>query len=292
MRTQADLAFASMVQDLLIRGEKLVTRNSAVYREFAPFPLTFTSFPIVTVRKTAWKKALREMEWFLSGNERCPEELKDWWNGQLNKQGLLVDGYSGQFRGFAYTEGESYDQIKGLLEGLKKSPFSRRHVLTVWNPGDMAFITQTNENPNTPTCCHGTMVQFSVSKDSEGNQTLNAYHYQRSADILLGLLHNFAQYWALLTYFAHHSGMKVGSLKYQVGDLHLYDEPSHVEVAVALSRWSESPDQYPSDTHAPKLVYNYCGEVDSTGVPVFKASDFSIEGDISPPVTTVRPKLL
>lgn len=158
--------------------------------------------------------------------------------------------------------------------------------MTTWNPGDMASITESNNNPNTPTCCHGSMVQFFVT-----DGTLHMFHYQRSADLLLGLPHNLVQYWALLTYFAHHSRLKVGTIQYTIGDAHIYQDESHLQ---AISEMEDAPwDGFRFDAEDPKLTleYNYSGQLDDFGTPAFLASDFSVAGEIPKPVSTTRPKL-
>lgn len=158
--------------------------------------------------------------------------------------------------------------------------------MTTWNPGDMALITKVNANPSTPACCHGTTVQLFVEGD-----TLHMAHYQRSADVLLGLPHNLVQYWALLMYFAHHAGLAVGSLHYMVGDAHLYTEESHLLTARALVS-TEIGTVYDHDYTGLQLAYNYSGGVDCAGVPTFLASDFSVAGTVPAPVVDIKPRLL
>lgn len=306
MRTYTDVLYSQLVGNALLRGQRVETRNSKALRLFAPYPQDIQSLPLVTLRKTAWKKALREMEWFMSGHGECPPELQDWWKGQLVEDhdepvlnGHYIHGYPHQFRYSPTSDGGAHDQVRYVLEALKGSPYSRRIILTSWNPGDMACISQTNENPNTPTTCHATMVQYSVDAGADGKPAvLNAYHFQRSADLLLGLPHNYVQHWALLTFFAHHAGLKVGQMTYQVGDAHLYDEPSHIAVALELSRWEEQGmryDDYTGPSDGPTLVYNYSGQLDHRGLPKFVAADFSVDWrgmEPSKPLTDIRPKLL
>jgi thymidylate synthase len=297
MTSTIDFRYACLVDSCLLNGERIQTRNSGAYKVFAPTAIEATEFPLVQIRKTAWKKALRELEWFMSGNAHCPPELLDWWAGQLNPSNQLVDGYPWQLRSFTVAgDGEeAFDQVDFVLEALRNNPHSRRILLTTWNPAEMASITEANGNPNTPTTCHGTMIQYSVSPDADGKPaTLNAYHFQRSADLLLGLPHNLVQHWALLMFFAHHAGLKVGKLTYQIGDAHIYDEYSHLQVSIALIKWYQGMTD-PVNNH-PSLVYTPSGQLDATGVPVFTASDFSLafrEGEeLSKPVTTIRPRLL
>jgi thymidylate synthase len=99
--------------------------------------------------------------------------------------------------------------------------------MTVWNPAEMASISEVNENPNTPTTCHSTLIQCFVSPGG----ILHMKHYQRSADMLLGVPHNWIQHWAFMLYLAHHTGLSVGSMYWILGDAHIYDEESHVLAA-------------------------------------------------------------
>lgn len=288
--SHADRLYGDLIADVWTKGEHVRTRNSGAYRLFAPDVLRLDTFPLIQLRRTAWKKALLELQWFMSGDSRCPAELTDWWTGQLNPHGDLVHGYPWQLR----AKADGFDQVAFVLEALRNNPYSRRILMTTWNPGEMADITTANQNPNTPTTCHGTMLQYSVSPGLDGKpETLNAYHFQRSADVLLGLPHNLVQHWALLTFFATHAGLEVGTLTYQLGDAHIYDEQSHVQVAQTIIKWAHG---YSMTGEEPRLVYSYGGEVDSAGLPAFKANDFTVvwpEGATrSEPITTIRPKLL
>lgn len=267
---KADHYYQSLLEQVLEYGDLIETRNHAAYSLIVSNTIIFTQTPLVTVRKTAWKKALREMEWFLSGDPKCPDELLDWWDGQLNPEDKYLFGYGEQLRYFGQ---HCFDQIKNLIESIKKHPHSRRHVVTTWHPEEMSTITKLNENPNTPSCCHITMNQYFVRHGK-----LSVRTYQRSADILLGVPHNFIQHWALLLWLANQTGLEVGKLIWQFGDLHLYQEQSHLEVAEAIIGCDVT------ERNQVYLDYNGSGD--------FKASDFEIVGEIAAPVTTVRPRLL
>jgi thymidylate synthase len=274
----ANQKYVCILKEIINAGDLVTTRNHEVYSSFNLPNVTFTTTPLVTLRKTAWKKALREMEWFLSGNTKCPDELLDWWNGQLDISGDLLDGYGGQLRTSTFydwklADRNNFDQVKFIQDALKNNPNSRRLLMTTWNAGEMAFITEANDNPNTPTCCHSIIVQFFVR-----NGRLSMKSYQRSADMLLGVPHNWIQSWAMLLWFAHHAGLKVGSMTWMWGDAHIYNEPSHVDTAETMIRFYTGMDEV-------KMVYTPTSED-------FKASDFTIEGDIPDPIVTTRPKLL
>ena len=145
----------------------------------------------------------------------------------------------------------------------------------------MAYITELNHNQATPSCCHGSMIHLFVR---EGR--VHMTHYQRSADLLLGVPHNLIQYWALLLYFARHSELQVGSLRVVLGDAHIYQEASHLEAVREILRIPVQPEV----DNSFNLRYNLV--VQSTGVPAFKASDFVMEGVIPEPKVFTKPKLL
>ena len=265
--------YQHLLATILRDGDRVTTRNHDCISDIDGIGASFDYFPLVTLRKTAWKKAIREMEWFMSGDTKCPDELLDWWDGQLNPDGHYLDGYSHQMRHYGF----GFDQVAFVLDAIKNHANSRRIIMTTWNPEDMAKITITNNNPNTPTTCHGTETQFFVR-----NGKLSIHTYQRSADMLLGVPHNWVQYWALLLFFAHHSGLGVGKLVWTFGDAHIYDDPTHLDCANEILNGVPSKEK-------PELHYNYSGKVDHVGLPAFKAYDFSYTGTIPKPVTTIKP---
>lgn len=297
--TSADLTYAFLLQDILRFNNVVETRNHSCYCNPFLDNVTFDSLPLITVRKTAWKLALTEMEWFMSGSSKCPEKLSKWWVGQLNEYGEYLNGYSHQLRQAIYSETITkhgfFDQIKYILDGIKEHPHSRRLRTTTWNTGDMANITKSNNNTKTPSSCHGSFVQYFVVDGA-----LHMKHWQASADLILGVPHNFVQYWALLTYFAFHANLKIGSLTWVFGDAHIYNEESHIEAAEDIIKFgfnrirdnSLGLIRNPDPEVKLNLVYNYSGELDAFGTPKFAAADFAIEGEIPKPTVLTKPKLL
>lgn len=272
--THADLDYIYLLLEIL-EGEKLNTRNSEVLRAICPQQFQFASFPLITLRKTAVKMALREWEWFMSGNDKCPDELLPWWSNQLNPEGRYIDGYATQLRG-------NHDQVKPLIDGLISSPMSRRHVITMWNSLDMRQITNNNENLRTPTTCHGTIIQCFVSNSVLGGPPLiSMFTYQRSADVILGLPHNFVQYWAFMLFLCKATGYQMGCLYYQLGDAHIYNAEGHLEAANEIidARYDTKSLIYP------ELEYHGDGKV-------FLASDFKIVGEVPKPICNIKPKLV
>lgn len=281
--TLCDIEYREIIREIVHCGDFVDSRNAPVKSLIDYRQIVFRETPLVTWRKTAWKKAIREMEWFMSGDSLCPIELRDWWDGQLNLKGRYICGYGDQLRSFYEDQiiDSGFDQVRYLLEGLRDHRNSRRLVISTWNAKDMAEITSYNDNPKTPSCCHGSLIQCHV-RDGELHMT----QYQRSADILLGAPHNWIQYWALLLYLARWSELEVGSIRWLFGDVHLYQEESHLACAKhILSIACKTLDS------ACKLCYN--PSVSWTGaIPEFKASDFTMVGTVPDPLVTIRPKLL
>lgn len=253
-----DLEFKWLLDFILTNGEEIETRNSKVKRS-TNLIQTFYETPLVSIRKTAWKNALREMEWFMSGScniNDLHESVRHWWQPWANNRGDILNNYSMQFRN--YTD-HLFDQIQYLIEGISKHPYSRRNVITTWNTEEM-------DRPQTPiTNCHGTLIQCFVNEGNELEMTM----YQRSADMVLGVQHNWIQYWALLLWLAHRTGREVGSLTWIGGDCHIYSE--HYEIAREIA-------SNKSSCVTPKLVYEPSSEQ-------FKANDFSLNSTYSPVIT-------
>lgn len=282
--TKADIAYAHLLSNILEEGDRVVTRNSETFSHFNLPNITFTEAPIVSVRKTQWKKAISEMEWFISGDIMCPENLLNWWAGQLNDGKYLLDGYPEQFRHSCSSVG-NFDQVEFILNGLKNNPNSRRLLISMWNPGEMANITDINQNPNTPTCCHSIIVQFFVR-----NKKLHMKTYQRSADMLLGVPHNWIQSWAMLMYFAHHAGIEVGSMTWMWGDAHIYNEESHIKAAEEILKAVDLTNPNEVTVLTPILCYEYSTRNEM--LPLLYAEDFELVTTIPKPTVLTKPKLL
>lgn len=275
---KTDMQYQQALISILDSGEVINTRNSWTHSKIDVDPITFTSTPLVTLRNTAWKLAIREMEWFMSGDAKCPMELLPWWKNQLNDEGKYLSGYSEQFR---YSPGDhihDFDQVHFILEGLRHNSNSRRLIMTAWSPYDMATITKKNKNPNTPSTCHSTLIQFFVR-----NETLYMTSYQRSADMILGVPHNWIQSWALLLWFAYHSKLKVGHLRWLFGDAHIYCHETHVTTANDIISCNFN------SLERTTFELKYQPQNDSE---VFRAKDFFMDGFIPAPMVFTKPVLL
>jgi thymidylate synthase len=245
--------YLELLQDILDNGEIKDDRTGigtiSVFGRHLRFDLR-RGFPSVTTKKLAWKACVGELLWFIegSGDERrlaeithggtgavtiwTPNAHAPYWKSKAKFDGDLGRVYGVQWRKWnsntirwinsSESEPVYIDQLANLIEGLKKDPNGRRHILTAWNPGE---LDQMALPP-----CH-VLCQFYVNKNKE----LSCHMYQRSVDVFLGLPFNISSY-ALLTHLiAQVCNLGVGELVISTGDTHIYT--NHVEqVKEQLSR--------------------------------------------------------
>ena len=194
-------------------------------------------FPLLTTKKIYFKAVLGELLWFISGNTNIQPLVKqgiriwnEWpyvayckskdYHGETieefaakiadddefaKKYGELGPVYGHQWRNF-----DGVDQLLKVERSLKEDPFSRRHIITAWNPHDVPSMALPP--------CHAFM-QFYVSGDGK---KLSLQLYQRSADVFLGVPFNIASYAALLIMMASVCGYEVGDFVHTFGDVHIY----------------------------------------------------------------------
>jgi thymidylate synthase len=187
-------------------------------------------FPLVTTKKLHTKSIFIELLWFLRGDSNVrwlQERGVTIWDEWADANGDLGPVYGVQWRSWPTPDGKHVDQITQLLEQIRRTPDSRRLIVSAWNVGDIP-------NMALPPC-HA-LIQFYVA---EGK--LSCQLYQRSADIFLGVPFNIASY-ALLTHLvAQQCGLEVGDFVWTGGDCHIYS--NHFEqVELQLSR---EPYPYP-----------------------------------------------
>ena len=251
-----------------VRQDRTGTGTRGVFGHQMRFDLR-AGFPALTTKKLHLKSIIKELLWFLSG-ETHVEPLQeagvriwnDWATAEEcarfgRSEGDLGPIYGHQWRNFGATlredgsyESDGVDQIVALVEGIRNNPYSRRHIVTGWNPAE---ATQVSLPP-----CH-TLFQFYV-QDGE----LSCQLYQRSADVFLGVPFNIASYSLLTMMIAQVCGLRAGDFVHTFGDAHLY--LNHLEQArLQLSR---------SPRSLPRMVLN--PEVDD--LLDFRFEDFQLEG--------------
>jgi thymidylate synthase len=182
-------------------------------------------FPVTTTKKLHLRSIIYELLWFLKGETNI-RYLKDngvsIWDEWADDKGELGPVYGYQWRSWPDPKGGApVDQIRNLIEGLKTSPLSRRHIVSAWNP---ALVDEMALPP-----CH-CLFQFYVADGK-----LSCQLYQRSGDIFLGVPFNIASYALLTMMVAQVVGLKPGDFVHTLGDAHIYS--NHFEQAkLQLSR--------------------------------------------------------
>lgn len=175
-------------------------------------------FPLLTTKKLHTRSIVHELLWFLKGetNVRYLRENKvTIWDEWADENGELGPVYGKQWRSWQGADGKTYDQIRSVVEQIRKNPDSRRLIVSAWNVADVSKMALPP--------CH-CLFQFYVADGK-----LSCQLYQRSADVFLGVPFNIASY-ALLTHMmAQVCDLEVGDFVHTFGDVHLYS--NHIEQA-------------------------------------------------------------
>lgn len=225
----AYLALLSYVQQNGVsRGDRTGTGTIGSFGHQLRFDLR-KGFPLLTTKKVHLRSIIHELLWFIKGDTNT-RYLKDnkvsIWDEWEDENGDLGPIYGRQWRDFGgetLGQGKGIDQIKELIERLKKDPNSRRHMVVAWNPMALPII------PKSPPPCH-CLFQFYVA-----NGTLSCQLYQRSADLFLGVPFNIASYSLFLMMVAQDCGLQPAEFIHTFGDAHIYN--NHFEqVKTQLSR--------------------------------------------------------
>lgn len=210
-------------------------------------------FPLLTTKKLHTRSIIHELLWFLRGDTNIrylKEHGVSIWDDWADDNGDLGPVYGKQWRRWETADGRTIDQIAQLIDGLKHNPDSRRHIVSAWNPGEVAGMALPP--------CHA-LFQFYVAGDR-----LSCQLYQRSADIFLGVPFNIASYALLTMMVAQVCGYRVGDFVWTGGDCHLY--ANHLEQArEQLSRQPRA---------LPRMVIN----PDVNDLFDFRFEDFKLEG--------------
>jgi thymidylate synthase len=181
-------------------------------------------FPLLTTKKVHTKSIIHELLWFLKGETNIKyltENGVSIWNEWADENGELGPVYGSQWRSWPDSNGKKIDQIKNVVDQIKKNPNSRRLIVSAWN---VAEVDKMKLPP-----CH-TFFQFYIA-----NNKLSCQLYQRSADIFLGVPFNIASYALLTMMVAQVCNLGVGEFIHTLGDAHIYT--NHIEqVNLQLSR--------------------------------------------------------
>lgn len=215
------------------KGDRTGTGTRSVFGHQLRFDLS-EGFPMVTTKKLHLKSIIYELLWFLKGDTNVKylqENGVRIWNEWADKKGNLGPVYGHQWRNW---NNEDIDQIREIIETLKKNPNSRRMLVSAWNPSVLPDSTKSfSENVANGKAalppCHA-FFQFYVA---DGKLSLQLY--QRSADVFLGVPFNIASYALFTMMMAQVCGYQAGDFIHTFGDVHIYS--NHMEqVKLQLSR--------------------------------------------------------
>lgn len=253
----ADAQYREILRRILGTGDRRADRTGvgtlSVFGVTARFDLSDGHVPLLTTKRVAWKTAVKEMLWFLTGGTNIRELLQqnvriwtDWPLARYRREtgedvsqeqfeariladegfallwGELGPVYGKQWRRWVGADGQEHDQIATVVEQLRTSPASRRILFHAWNVPDLPAMALPP--------CH-MVYQYHVTSDGR----LNSLLFQRSCDAMLGLPFNWVGASALQLMLAQQAGLTPGELVWMGGDVHLY--LNHLEQArLQLSR--------------------------------------------------------
>ena len=192
------------------KGDRTGTGTLALFGHQMRFDLD-EGFPLVTTKKLHVKSIVHELLWFLQGSTNVRylnEHGVTIWDEWADANGELGPIYGRQWRSWPAPDGRQIDQIAAVVEGLKRDPDSRRHIVSAWNVGELDKMALSP--------CH-CLFQFYVA-----DGRLSCQLYQRSADVFLGVPFNIASYALLTLMMAQVAGLAPGEFIHTFGDVHLY----------------------------------------------------------------------
>ncbi|NCB97984.1 MAG: thymidylate synthase [Bacteroidia bacterium] len=248
--------YLTLLQHIMTNGNLKSDRTGTGTKSVFGYQMRFDldeGFPVLTTKKLHLKSIIHELLWFLQGDTNI-KYLHDngvsIWDEWAGPDGELGPVYGHQWRSWPAPDGKSIDQISLLIEGIKKNPDSRRHIVSAWNPAEIDKMALPP--------CHA-LFQFYVADGK-----LSCQLYQRSADVFIGVPFNIASYALLTMMVAQVCGLRPGEFIHSFGDTHIYT--NHFEqVELQLTR---------TPRPLPKMIIN----PDIKDIFGFKYEDFKLEG--------------
>lgn len=206
--------YHDLLRHVLEHGHKKEDRTGTGTISVFGYQMRFNlaeGFPLLTTKKVHLKSIVHELLWFLQGSTNIAylkENGVTIWDEWADAEGNLGPVYGYQWRNWPKPDGTHIDQIAQVVEAIKKTPDSRRLIVSAWNVADV-------DKMKLPPC-HA-FFQFYVADGK-----LSCQLYQRSADIFLGVPFNIASYALLTMMVAQVCGLKLGDFVHTLGDAHIY----------------------------------------------------------------------
>jgi thymidylate synthase len=248
--------YHDLMRAILERGHRKADRTGTGTLSLFGWQMRFDladGFPLVTTKKLHLKSIIHELLWFLKGDTNVAylhEHGVTIWDEWADANGDLGPVYGRQWRSWTAPDGRTIDQLTQIVEQIRRTPDSRRLVVSAWNVGEldrMALLP-----------CHA-LFQFYVA-----DGRLSCQLYQRSADVFLGVPFNIASYALLTMMVAQVCGLKPGEFVHTLGDAHLY--LNHLDQA------NEQLQRTPRPLPVMKLDRSV------TDLYAFRFEDFTLEG--------------
>jgi thymidylate synthase len=259
-----------ILQEGNLKGDRTGSGTLSIFGHQMRFPLA-DGFPLVTTKKIHIKSIIHELLWFLQGDTNIGylrEHNVNIWNEWADEQGELGPIYGHQWRAWPTPDGKAIDQIQQIIEQLKKTPNSRRMIVSAWNvvdlPDESVSPQQNVANGKMALApCHA-FFQFYVADGK-----LSCQMYQRSCDTFLGVPFNIASYALLTTMVAQQADLQVGDFIWTGGDVHLYS--NHLEQA--KTQLARQPYPLPTLTikRKPESIFDY--QFDDFEITDYQAHD-------------------
>lgn len=214
------------------------------YRSPSPFSFAFSLkdnkgkllLPLMMGRRTPLRGVLAELLWFLSGSRSKKDIVQKfkfpvWGEWGKPDQDDMGPVYGHQWRTWGATDEDpqGFDQITNVIDSIKKDLFSRRHVVSTWNPKELNTMWVALPP------CHGLSIQFVVLKDALGVPELHSRVYMRSTDLPVGGVANMIMYSILTHLMAHELNLLPGTVSFFMALPHVYKNQ-----VPALKEWIES----------------------------------------------------
>lgn len=206
--------YLDLLRHVLENGQERADRTGVGTKGVFGYQMRFdlaAGFPAVTSKKLHFRSIIHELLWFLRGDSNIGylrQNKVSIWDEWADANGDLGPIYGRQWRSWGAADGRTIDQLAQLVQQLQQNPYSRRHLVSAWNVGELAQMALPP--------CH-CLFQFHVA-----NGRLSCQLYQRSADIFLGVPFNIASYALLTCLMAQVTGYQPGEFIHTLGDAHLY----------------------------------------------------------------------
>ena len=262
MRQYLDLV-SKILEEGVEKGDRTGTGTISIFGPQMRFDLS-EGFPLVTTKKIYTRGVFGELIWFLRGDTNVhwlQERNIHIWDEWADENGDLGPVYGAQWRSWPTPDGEHIDQIKAVIETLKRDPDSRRIIVNAWNVADLSKMALTP--------CHA-LFQFYVADGK-----LSCQLYQRSCDVFLGVPFNIASYAALTHMVAQVVGLEVGEFVWTGGDTHLY--LNHLEQA--QEQLTREPRPLPTLWLNPEVT-----DIDSFDLEDFRVDNYDPHPAIKAPI--------